>query len=212
MKRFTHSLQWICALFTLVVIINHNAYSQYSGTHYIGSGEEFETIQEAVDSLVSKGVNGPVLMVVKAKTGDYNEQIVVIAIPGASGTNTITFESETHNPSDVMIYYNLSGSANNYVIFLNGASYITFQYFNIVNSTTSTTYNRVVAIDGTSENNSFKHNILTGRSGAQTSNNQAIFYANDDVINNTEISLNEINSGSYPIYLMVIQNIPLAQK
>ncbi len=184
-------------MFVFTVIISINTYSQYSDTYYIGTGQDFETIQGAINALASDGIDGAVTMLIKS--GSYNEQISIPAIPGASAANTITFRSETLNPNDVMIYFAPTTSGANWVIQLNGCSYITLEYLKIVNTTTGS-YAKVIAFNGTTEHNSIKNNTLIGKSGNQTSSDQAIFYHYRQKINSTEISNNTFLGGSYAIY------------
>ena len=183
-------------MFVLLIIFNINTYSQYSGTYYIGAGQDFETLQGAIDALASDGVNGAVTM--QIKTGNYNEQISIPAITGASAANTITFKSETQNPDDVMLYFAPTTSGANWVIRFDGCSYITMEYLKIVNTTTGS-YARVIAFNGTTEYNSIKNNTLIGKSGSQTSSEQAIFYHYRQKINYSEILNNTFLGGSYAI-------------
>jgi len=107
-----------------------SAKAQLSGTYAIGSGDDFETFQEAVDSLLSQGVNGPVTINVDA--GTYNEQISITEISGASETNTITFQSASGDSSDVMLTYEAIDYDFNYVVqFSQYASHITFKNLTI---------------------------------------------------------------------------------
>lgn len=185
----------------LTVALSFNLFAQLNGTHYIGAGEEFETIQQAVNELVNQGVEGPVTMLVKA--GQYNEQVSIPAIPGASATNTITFSSENQSVDEVRIYFGAATSTANYVVYFNGCDYVTFEYFEVINSTLNSSYTAVVSFNTNAESNVIRHNRLIGKSGSPTSSTESVILANRVKLDNTEISNNTIIGGSFAIRLFV---------
>lgn len=196
-KHFTLAV-FVCL--AIVFITKSKVFSQLSGTYTIGTSgtEDYVTVQEAVDSLESQGVTGPVVM--EISTGNYPEQVTIPAISGASSTNTITFKSATENPDDVMIYYDLAGNSNNYVILLNECDYIHFEYLTLANATLNSGYTRVIRISGTSEYNKFRYNTFIGQSGSPTSSSESIFSSYQSIFNNLEISHNNFQGGSYAVY------------
>lgn len=92
------------------------------GVYYIGEDEEYTTIREAVASLVSCGVDGPVDM--RIKSGIYNEQIDLYPIPGVSMVNRVRFISDNEDNNDVVIIHE---EPQDHVIAFTQASYITFE-------------------------------------------------------------------------------------
>src|ERR1700743_1472546 len=74
------------------------------GHYTIGKaeGSDFTTINEAVSALKCGGVAGATTF--PLQSGTYNERIVFSSIPGASATNTVTFESS----GDATISYTTS--------------------------------------------------------------------------------------------------------
>jgi pectin methylesterase-like acyl-CoA thioesterase len=83
-----------------LVVNTGNTYM--SGTFIIGSfPSDFPTISMAVNALNTNGVCGPVLMLIK--NGSYTENFTFQSIPGASATNTITFQSQSNDSSAVII-------------------------------------------------------------------------------------------------------------
>ncbi|MFP4622452.1 MAG: hypothetical protein ACLFM7_14170 [Bacteroidales bacterium] len=95
-------------LFLLSVVaflINSIILAQMSGTYHIGAdaGDDFESFQEAVDSLESQGVNGPVNILIDA--GTYDEQVEINMISGTGSDNTVTFQSATGDSTDVVLTY-----------------------------------------------------------------------------------------------------------
>ncbi|UCG27158.1 MAG: leucine-rich repeat domain-containing protein, partial [Bacteroidales bacterium] len=130
-----------------------------SGTYTIGpSSTDFLTFTEAVDSLISVGVGGPVTF--NVESGTYTEQISIPEISGASATNTITFQTQSGDSTDVTLTYASPDSATNYTVKLDGADFITFR--NMTLSATGTDYAQVVELANGADNNEFLNNRITG--------------------------------------------------
>ena len=75
-----------------------------SGTYTVG-GEEpvYATIQAAIDDLGTLGMEGPVVLDIRA--GEYNEKVRIPYIKGMGAVNTLTLQSES-GQRDVKIYHN----------------------------------------------------------------------------------------------------------
>ncbi|MCK4662126.1 MAG: right-handed parallel beta-helix repeat-containing protein, partial [Bacteroidales bacterium] len=181
-------------LFTLFTV---NTFAQITGTHSVGSGQEYETIQEAVDSLVSQGVSGHVVFNLVDAT--YNEQVTIVGISGTDADSTITFQSSTLNPENGAVYFD-GTSENNYVLHYNGCDFVTFQYLTI-NNTSSGDYTRVIRLNGTAQNNSIKNNILTSRNvdNYDYYGRWVIISCWEDDVSNLTIEDNNFSGGSYSI-------------
>jgi parallel beta-helix repeat protein len=93
-----------------------------TGTYSIGGfSPDFATIQDAVSALHTRGVNGPVTMLIAP--GDYIGPITMYgAIPGSSDINTVTFDG-----TDAVTTRILGGVANTAVLFLQNCSYVHFR-------------------------------------------------------------------------------------
>ena len=74
------------------IYANPHICNQLYGAYTIGSGSgyDFQTFNEAIQSLNSCGVSGPVTF--NVAPGTYPEVMTFTPIPGASATNTITFK------------------------------------------------------------------------------------------------------------------------
>jgi hypothetical protein len=105
-----------------------------SGTYSIdlNGGGDFTSINQAVNSLNSCGVSGPVVF--EIYPGVYNERVVIPEIIGASAVNTITFRAKVKD--QVQIEFMGSMINDKSTIVLNGADYIRFEDINIVNTGT----------------------------------------------------------------------------
>lgn len=120
------------------------------GTYTIGQGGTYATIQAAVDDLGTLGMDGPVVLQIKA--GEYNEKVRVPYIKGMGAVNTLTIESES-GQRDVKIYHNnytTGGYSDDqhkkdYGVFtLYQASYVTLKNLEIY--TTDKSYKAVVMV------------------------------------------------------------------
>ena len=121
-----------------------------SGTYTVGEGCTYPTIQGAVDDLGVLGMEGAVVL--KIKAGEYNEKVRIPYIKGMGSVNTLTLESES-GQRDVKIYHNQYTTAGysddqhkkDYgVVTLYEASYVTLKNLEIY--TTDVSYKAVVMI------------------------------------------------------------------
>ncbi|WP_431165113.1 hypothetical protein [Tenacibaculum halocynthiae] len=108
-------------------------FSQLNGTYTIGEApSDYNSIKNATEDLIDKGVSGPVIF--NLKKGTYNESnIYISAISGVSATNTVTFQSETQKAEDVTI------DGNNIFNAKEGAQYLIFKHLRFY--TYSNSYN-----------------------------------------------------------------------
>ncbi|MGB0403346.1 MAG: right-handed parallel beta-helix repeat-containing protein [Salibacteraceae bacterium] len=126
-----------------------------SGSYTIGgTAPDYVTVQEAVDSLVSIGVCGPVVM--NLRSGTYNEQITIDSIPGTDSTNTVKFRTESGAATKAIITNNIS-----FIIKIDtGVSYVSFDSLEL----TSTTAGNVILFAGTNHHISFEGNDFSSNS------------------------------------------------
>ena len=98
------------------------------------SATNFQSFATAVAAMQC-GIAGSVRF--HAVPGIYNEQIMIKKVPGASATSTVTFMSQNGNPASVILSYNSTSAATNYVLKLDSASFITFKNisFTAINTT-----------------------------------------------------------------------------
>ena len=153
-----------------------------NGSYTIGSDANYPTLNAAVDSLVSNGINGPVLF--NIKNGNYNEQIIIPEIDGSSSNNTITFQSESNDSTQVIIYYP-GDYNNNYIVRLNGADHIIFRKLTL--EVTSTDFGRVFVLDSSANHNRFESNIIRNQNNSpyceSCSDESSLVYAISDFNN-----------------------------
>ncbi len=166
------------------------------GNYTIGLTGDFETITEAVDFMMNNGICGPVVFDIES--GIYEEQVSLPAINGSSAVNTITFQSETGNNTDVIITFPTSLFSANWVWRFNGISYCTIQNVTI-NTTTPNNYGYVVVFEGGSHYNTVHGNKINSIIGTGFSNVPVYSTSNSKDDYNT-ISNNDLSGGYYGIY------------
>ncbi len=122
-------------LLPLFLLFSIRVFPQLSGVYTIGgTNPNYSTISQAVTALLSQGVSGPVTF--NIRTGTYNEQVYISnIITGASLTNSITFQAETGDSTDVDVTYNG-------VVFNLLGDYIRMKHITITN--TSNSFSRAI--------------------------------------------------------------------
>ncbi len=174
-----------------------NVYTGLGGTYTIGGTDpDYNTFSDAVDALVDCGVKEAVIF--NVRSGTYNEQIVIPEISGASATNTITFQSESGDSTDVTLTQSVNLFGSNYTIKLDGADYITFQKMTI--QANGASYARVIELGNGANNNQFLNNQIFGNSSTSTSDYKALIYSDNvstSIDNNNVFRNNWLRDGSY---------------
>ena len=167
-----------------------------SGTYTIGKNEgaDFASVNEAVNAAQCGGVSGPVIF--NMETGNYNERVVMSAIPGASAFNTIIFQSKSGSNADVVISYATSDAT----MVMNGTDYVSFE--NISINHRAATYGNAARIDGKAANIHFRGVIFDGVDVARTGANSAVVYFTASAAKNDITFENcELNNGSIGIVM-----------
>jgi hypothetical protein len=172
-----------------------------NGTYLVGSssGADFATVADAVSAIDQCGMSGPVVFEIEA--GTYHGQMSFQHIPAASLTNTITFRSSTGNPNDVTIRYNATGTADNYVLQLDGAKHLRFEHLTFMAENAS--FGNVIWIGNGSSNNTFTGNKVIGPMVSVNNINIALVHSPTGTTSNDSnnvFRLNEFYYGSYGFY------------
>ncbi|HNZ42216.1 MAG TPA: CARDB domain-containing protein [Bacteroidales bacterium] len=168
-----------------------------NGIYTIGPTGDFATFSDALTSAQTCGISGPVTF--NVQSGMYNEQLLISEIPGASATNTITFQSLTGVNTDVVLQ-DTTDATTNYVIKLDGADHLRFKNMTLQSSAT-TAYSRVIELAAGAIDNQFEGNIITGPAATTISTNTALIYSGAGLDSLSVFNNNEIINGSYGIYL-----------
>ncbi|MEO0312703.1 MAG: hypothetical protein RIQ89_2360 [Bacteroidota bacterium] len=177
--------------------------TQLSGTFTIsGAGADYATLTDAVGDLAARGVCGPVVF--NLRDGVYSEQLLIDPIPGASLTNTITFQSENLDSSLVTIALPSSNlAANNYLVRLNGASFITFHKITFERSG-SNAFARIIDYTANASYNTISNCRVIGSTSTVTISSAALIYSSASTLFNDSMNVftnNIFSNGSLGIYM-----------
>jgi len=178
-----------------------------SGTYTIGTSGVFSSITEALGDLYFNGIDGAIIF--KILNGTYNDQIDLDgAITGSSAANTVTFQSNSGNASDVEITHSATGTVGNFVVRINAAEYIKIK--NLTLTAGGTDYAKVVSLENVNGNLEFYGNVMNGyeiTSGG--SDDQSIVLCdNSGKLNNTTFENNIIYNGHRGIELYLQHTLP----
>lgn len=178
------------------------ANAQLSGTYTIGgTSPNYSTVAQAVDSLNKIGINGAVTYHIRS--GNYNAQFTIENVKGASATNTITFKPDPANTVAATIQYNNATAADNYVIRLRSAKYVSFDSLFIGNTTTNQ-YATVIVFNDTCDHISFTNNTIQGSSRYPTTQSTTLIWDERGTTHNSHnvtFENNEILNGAYSFYI-----------
>ncbi|MEK7269320.1 MAG: tandem-95 repeat protein, partial [Planctomycetota bacterium] len=127
---------------------NGHLYVATSGSDTTGDGSAnnpWATVQKAATELANNGVTGPVTVHVAKGTYSISTQLEMDAVPGASSTNTITYEGSLRwsNGKKVIDETVLSGTVSTMVLLLR-SKHVTLNGFRI-----ATTSGTALKLDGT---------------------------------------------------------------
>lgn len=179
----------------LYIIDNSLPYPSPSGS--------FVSYGKAIQALAS-GVSGPVSF--EAVGGsDYEEQIEIFTISGASSTNTINFNKTALSPFPTLKYATTS-LLDNYVVRLDSVQHISFANTYFSNSTAVSGLGKVFEIINGSSNISFLGCNFYGvmNPGSSFSDASLIFASSQlphSDINNVSITGSQFFAGDYGIYV-----------
>lgn len=191
-----YSFRHFLLLFIFTLLFSIHAFPQMKGIYTVGksSSDSFQSIQEAVDSIISQGISGNTI--IKIKGGSYNEQIIIKWYSGAQ-LYSLTFEP--YDTSPVLIWYSPALTNSNYIIRIDSAGNINFNQLNFKNS--SQNAGRIIELYGDCTRISFEKNTFYGVKTNATSDNFAIIYGSGNICDSFFIDSNIFYDGSTAILI-----------
>jgi len=159
-------------------------------------GTNFNTFVEAV-AVMDCGIDGPVTFNIAA--GTYTEQVRMHAITGTSATSRVTFQSANGNPASVILTYDATVAAQNYVLQIDSASYITYK--NMTITAVNTSNGRAIDFSNNASFDSLVNCNINAPSASSTSTNVAGIYGTGLTGTDVVIKGNTITGGAAGIYL-----------
>ncbi len=115
-------------------------------------GTNFASFTDAIDSMLTCGITGPITFNVTPGSGPYNEQVTIPTINGMGASNPITFNGN----GDTLEFSPPAGLK--YVLKLEGAQYVTIDSLYI--RSLSGLYGFGVLISNGSDNNTFQNSVV----------------------------------------------------
>ena len=134
---------------------------------------DYSNLGSAVSDLENFGVSGAVTF--NIRTGTYPERLVIGHIPTTSSVNQVVFQSETGNPTDVVITYD-SDIDTNYTLFVDSAAYLTFKDLTL--QATDQQYGRIVLLENNAHHNTFLNCDFEGINTVSNSDGLGLFRSN----------------------------------
>ncbi|MFW6018939.1 MAG: right-handed parallel beta-helix repeat-containing protein [Bacteroidales bacterium] len=169
-----------------------------AGTYSVGStNSDFSSIEQSFDALQYCGVDSAVRL--EIDSGQYSGNYSLPAVPGASGSNTVTITSKSGNPDDVVLTHDPQTDTTNYTLQLEGAEYITVSDITI--KSTGTNYAVALHIADTASYNTVENNVLEGSVVSDDDEKFAVVFAGTGATNFNTFKNNEIKNGSAGIYI-----------
>ncbi len=178
--------------------VSRNFIACLSGTYTIGDtvngAHDFPSFNSAVQTMQLAGLCGSVVF--NVAPGVYNEQVVINNI-STNPNATITFQSANGDSTSVVLQYNPTSSASNYIVRLDDMDYVNFNAITI--KSLGVTYSTMVELLNASKYNSFTNNVVRGAS--ITSSYSRGFSSGNTNENYNSIINNRIVNVYYGIYL-----------
>ena len=165
------------------------------------TGNNFQTIAAACDTLSDAGVCGPVI--IQIIDGDYTEQAKIDHVYGVSASNYIILRSSSQDSAAVRITYTPTGATDNYTLAVNATSFVTIENLTL-ESTGNTSFSRVLTIDSICAYNQYRNLHLIAPAATTNTNALAIIYSNPGTTTNDSMSVfenNTLRNGAYGMYL-----------
>ena len=183
----------------LVLLFSKYTFSQLNGIYTIGGiSPNYSSIGLAVSDLVSQGVSGPVTF--NIRTGTYTEKIILPAITGSSLVNTITFQSEALDSSQVRWQNNSGLAADNYVLQLDGANFIRIKHLSLFRFTNAANGCRILVLQNGASNNTIEYSHLRGKTLTSSTSHELI-YSTTSLDTANVFRFNKFTAGYYSAYL-----------
>lgn len=176
-----------------------------SGTYTIDNtvatgGTNYHTLGEAALALANCGITSAVIF--NMKEGTYVGRVVFDTIMGVSSTNTVTIQADPSNTNPVIVTDSATTSTDNYVIQFNETSRIILDGITVTGNGAS--YSTAIEFNGMNNYITIQNCQLNSLEAGSTSTNHAVIYDNtgsSHKSNYITITANEINNGSYGVYL-----------
>lgn len=178
-------------------ITSSPVYAALHGIYTIGGlNPDFQNFNSAITTMKAGGITDNVIF--NIRSGTYDEQLRISSILGANEQQTITFQSETKDSSQVILRPTAISFNDNYVVELDYADWIRFQHITFINESF---YGRIITLNYAATNNYFGNNAFIGSVINSFSNQHALVHS--EIWNNDAnvFKNNYFFGGNYGIHL-----------
>lgn len=173
-------------------------YPSLAGYYTVGGANpDFMDLDEAIQVLNLSGVAAEVFFNIRPDT--IRGQWTLGEITGASDTTRITFQAESGDSTDVVLTFNPTGSADNFIIQLDEGDYFTFKHLTFLAENPS--YTQLVNLTNAAQHNYFQNNAFLNLPRNSSSSIYASIYSNGAEMDDMQIRNNYFHSGNFGIYL-----------
>ncbi len=167
-----------------------------AGNYSIGANGLYANFSTAIDTLNNAGIDGPVVFDVQA--GTYIEQLTLGSIDGSSALNTVTFRGVPDYKDSVVLRY-APTNTDNYVINIDGADFVNFEWMTLWSLGTGN-YSNVVNIQNARQLH-FKNDVIRVKAGLSNVNASGVIVGSG--VNALYIDNCVLENGYYAIRSMV---------
>ncbi|MCF8347080.1 MAG: right-handed parallel beta-helix repeat-containing protein, partial [Bacteroidales bacterium] len=165
-----------------------------------GVNNNFLSFNDAIDTLINRGISGEVT--INVADGLYDEAFTISAIPGSGPTNTVTFQSASTDSSKVYLNFSGYNADTTSIVTVNGASYITIRHLGFDLTLGSSSYGRGILLNGNCYNITVENNNFIGKTSSSSySDNWPAIFGWGDIGNNLEFRNNRFSLGENGIKL-----------
>nr|NQU92597.1 right-handed parallel beta-helix repeat-containing protein [Bacteroidota bacterium] len=172
------------------------------GIYTIGGDEpDYENFNDAVLDITARGISDSVTFYVRP--GMYSEQITIPSIDGTSESKWVTFTSDPSKSDTAVLSY--TDNEDNYVINLQGATYINIQNLKLISegySNYESTYGRVITMSDCYYINIRNNRIIGVNDPVYLSDDNAVIFAQNSFNQFVTFDGNRIEKGSYGIFFI----------
>lgn len=175
-----------------------------AGSYPVGSGEVFVSPKAAVDSLMERGISGTVTL--EIKPGIYNEQLSLPGeIPGASAGSPVTFTRTPSDTSEVKLTWTAAGSADNFLVKLNGADFYRFDHLTF--ETSGSSYTRIFHLTFSSDSLEITRcKLISPVTLSENANTTQIYWNSMVAVQSMKIDFNQFTGGSVALNVWAAVN------
>jgi len=175
----------------------------YSGAYTVGSGGNFSSFEEAIDSLKVRGVDADVTL--EFLSGSYEVNVTIPTFSGMGTESRLTITSQAQDSSDVTLSYTPQGETDNFILGLDGTDFTTVSHLTL-SSEVNASYSSAIRLFGGCEDVRILNSALNGVESSSDNVNNALIIGENAFTPDLSVQQNRLNKFSHGLYLNLINN------